>query len=229
MLGPSHLAFDRHNLLQQAYCRHNVAAPPCPTLQLRQHLLWLTPQPPCLPLLVLTPCHPTDALRDEGGFERSYDGHVFLISREGAKMELRLDARMPGTVLLRDPQGYVYFMTFNTIQQVRLGDTFCTDGCRNMWQKPPRGFVLAAARSTWYMCAHGGACQGWMPSYRCRAAWGLSRIWCGCQEAVLADWRYCPAMWGGGGIQLVAAVLMLAYVLQQPWLHCLLPMGRRWT
>jgi hypothetical protein len=50
---------------------------------------------------------------------------VFLTSREGAKLELRLDARMPGTVLLRDPQGYVYFMTFNTIQQVGAGCALC--------------------------------------------------------------------------------------------------------
>jgi hypothetical protein len=33
-------------------------------------------------------------------------------------MEVRLDAKMPGTVLLRDQQGYVYFITFNNVQQV---------------------------------------------------------------------------------------------------------------
>ena len=66
---------------------------------------------------------PTDNLRDEGGFRRGYDGHVSLLSRDGIPVEVRLDAKMPGTVLLRDQQGYVYFITFNNVQQVGL--RFC--------------------------------------------------------------------------------------------------------
>jgi hypothetical protein len=33
--------------------------------------------------------------------------------------QLRLDAKVPGTVLMRDKDGYVYFVTINNIQQVR--------------------------------------------------------------------------------------------------------------
>lgn len=33
-------------------------------------------------------------------------------------LQCRLDAKMPGTVLLRDKDGYVYFITFNNVQQV---------------------------------------------------------------------------------------------------------------
>jgi hypothetical protein len=33
-------------------------------------------------------------------------------------LQLRLDAKVPGTVLLRDQNGVVYFITFNNIQQV---------------------------------------------------------------------------------------------------------------
>eukprot|EP00775_Hariotina_reticulata_P011188 gene11188-11338_t len=65
-----------------------------------------------------------DALRDEAGFRRSYDGHVLLLSRDGDPVELRLDAKMPGTVLLRDQNGYVHFITFNNIQQIDLTDDY---------------------------------------------------------------------------------------------------------
>eukprot|EP00882_Tetradesmus_deserticola_P014494 GHRQ01015414.1.p1 GENE.GHRQ01015414.1~~GHRQ01015414.1.p1 ORF type:complete len:159 (+),score=80.80 GHRQ01015414.1:68-478(+) len=65
-----------------------------------------------------------DALRDEAGFRRSYDGHVQLLTREGEPVELRLDAKVPGTVLMRDKDSYVYFITINNIQQIDLTDDY---------------------------------------------------------------------------------------------------------
>lgn len=74
------------------------------------------------PLRALTPS--ADALRDEGGFRREYDGHVWVQARNGGWMEVRLDAKLPGTVLLRDEAtGAVFYITNNNIQQV--GDA-CT-------------------------------------------------------------------------------------------------------
>lgn len=60
----------------------------------------------------------SDSLRDEGGFKRTYDGHVYLQARNGGWVETRLDAKVPGTVLLRDDQGYVHYITYSNIQQV---------------------------------------------------------------------------------------------------------------
>ncbi len=34
-------------------------------------------------------------------------------------IQVRLDAKMPGTVLLRDPNNLVYYLTYNNVQQVR--------------------------------------------------------------------------------------------------------------
>lgn len=65
---------------------------------------------------------PADALRDEGGFRREYDGHVWVQARSGGWMEVRLDAKVPGTVLLRDEAtGAVYFISNSNVQQVRGG------------------------------------------------------------------------------------------------------------
>jgi hypothetical protein len=36
----------------------------------------------------------------------------------GVPLQVRLDAKVPGTVLLRDKDGYVYYITLNNIQQV---------------------------------------------------------------------------------------------------------------
>ncbi len=60
-----------------------------------------------------------DRLREESGFRREYDGHVWLRSTDGNWLEVRTDAKMPGTVLLRDKDGYVYFITYPGAQQVR--------------------------------------------------------------------------------------------------------------
>ncbi len=59
-----------------------------------------------------------DAARAEGGFKREYDGHVWVQSRNESWLELRLDAKVPGAVLLRDANNYVYTLTFNGVQQV---------------------------------------------------------------------------------------------------------------
>ena len=61
-----------------------------------------------------------DALRDEGGFRREYDGRLWLSTRAGGWMEARLDAKLPGTVLLRnEADGAVYYVTYNAVQQVK--------------------------------------------------------------------------------------------------------------
>ncbi|KAI8463135.1 MAG: hypothetical protein J3K34DRAFT_527240 [Monoraphidium minutum] len=66
-----------------------------------------------------------DALRDEGGFRREYDGHVWVQTRAGTWMEVRLDAKIPGTVLLRDEgSGAVYYLTNNNVQQFDLTDDY---------------------------------------------------------------------------------------------------------
>lgn len=65
-----------------------------------------------------------DSLRDEAGFRRSYDGHVVLLSRDGDPVELRLDAKIPGTVLLRDKNGGVFYITIDNVQQIDLTDDY---------------------------------------------------------------------------------------------------------
>jgi hypothetical protein len=45
---------------------------------------------------------------------------VWLKARSGGWVEARLDAKIPGTVLLRDEgSGAVFFITYNNVQQVR--------------------------------------------------------------------------------------------------------------
>ncbi len=58
-----------------------------------------------------------DELRRDAQFRRDYDGRVWVQSRAGEWWEVRLDAQVPGTLLLRDPQGFVHFITLN-LQQV---------------------------------------------------------------------------------------------------------------
>ena len=60
---------------------------------------------------------PADDLRTEAKFRRDYDGHVFVQAQDGSYFEVRLDAQIPGTILLRDTDNFVYFITLN-IQQV---------------------------------------------------------------------------------------------------------------
>jgi hypothetical protein len=79
----------------------------------------------------LPPPHP-DALRDEGGFKREYDGHLWLKARSGSWVEVRLDAKVPGTVLLRDDgSGAVHYITYNNVQQV--------GGWRQWWGRASGG------------------------------------------------------------------------------------------
>ena len=43
---------------------------------------------------------------------------MFVQDGSGAWWEVRVDAKLPGTMLLRDSQDSVYFITYNNIQQV---------------------------------------------------------------------------------------------------------------
>ncbi|KXZ55132.1 hypothetical protein GPECTOR_3g283 [Gonium pectorale] len=65
-----------------------------------------------------------DDLRRELNFRRDYDGHVFVRDGSGRWWEVRLDAKLPGTLLLRDQDNAVYFITYNTIQQIDLTDDY---------------------------------------------------------------------------------------------------------
>ncbi|GLC43429.1 hypothetical protein PLESTB_001556400 [Pleodorina starrii] len=65
-----------------------------------------------------------DELRRELHFRRDYDGHVFVRDGRGSWWEVRLDAKLPGTLLLRDPQDGVFFVTYNNIQQIDLTDDY---------------------------------------------------------------------------------------------------------
>ncbi|EFJ40786.1 hypothetical protein VOLCADRAFT_121683 [Volvox carteri f. nagariensis] len=66
----------------------------------------------------------SDELRRELHFRRDYDGHVFVRDGRGSWWEVRLDAKLPGTLLLRDPRDGVYFITYNNIQQIDLTDDY---------------------------------------------------------------------------------------------------------
>lgn len=83
-----------------------ASAPFCPALPLP---LPVPPSSPTLPLpsFLLLRCTAllyADELRAELHFRRDYDGHVFVADSKGGWWELRLDAKLPGTLLLRDPQ-----------------------------------------------------------------------------------------------------------------------------
>lgn len=72
-----------------------------------------SPETPARP-----PARPPDELRRELHFRRDYDGHVFVRDASGQWWEVRLDAKLPGTMLLRDSNDNVYFITYNNVQQV---------------------------------------------------------------------------------------------------------------
>lgn len=55
---------------------------------------------------------------------RDYSGRVFLQGSSGKSYQLRTDAKVPGMVLLRDPSGMVFYITYNNIQQVDLSDDY---------------------------------------------------------------------------------------------------------
>lgn len=64
-----------------------------------------------------------DKRRLEFGFRRDYDGTVYLLSRGTGKWyQVKADALIPGTLLLRDPDNFVYFISFNNVQQIDLSD-----------------------------------------------------------------------------------------------------------
>lgn len=65
-----------------------------------------------------------DELRRELHFRRDYDGHVFVRDASGQWWEVRLDAKLPGTMLLRDSNDNVYFITYNNVQQIDLTDDY---------------------------------------------------------------------------------------------------------
>lgn len=67
-------------------------------------------------------------MRQESGFRRDYAGRVYLQARDGSFYLLRTDAKLPGTVLMRAPDGRVFYMSFNDIQQVDLSDDFVVSG-----------------------------------------------------------------------------------------------------
>lgn len=64
-----------------------------------------------------------DKRRLEFGFRRDYDGTVWLLSRaSGSAYQAKCDALIPGTLLLRDPNDFVYYISFNNVQQIDLSD-----------------------------------------------------------------------------------------------------------
>lgn len=64
-----------------------------------------------------------DELRTELHFRRDYDGHVSVRDSKGVWWELRLDAKLPGTLLLRDEQDNIWFITYD-MQQLDLTDDY---------------------------------------------------------------------------------------------------------
>eukprot|EP00798_Chlamydomonas_sp_ICE-L_P018531 gene18534-25037_t len=71
------------------------------------------------------------ALRREARFLRDLDGVVWVMDNNGGWSEVKLDAQVPGSVLLRDPDGFVYYMGVEQEQQV-AGSVLLRD---------PAGFV----------------------------------------------------------------------------------------
>lgn len=64
-----------------------------------------------------------DKRRGTARFKRAYDGHVALQNKlTGEYMDIKCDLQVPGTILLRDPRGQVYIMSYSAIKQVDLSD-----------------------------------------------------------------------------------------------------------
>ncbi|KAJ9524020.1 hypothetical protein QJQ45_022484, partial [Haematococcus lacustris] len=64
-----------------------------------------------------------DELRAEAHFRRDYDGHVWVQERAGEWAEVRQDAELAGTLLVRSASGRVSFFTMG-LQQIDLTDDF---------------------------------------------------------------------------------------------------------
>lgn len=73
-------------------------------------------------------------MREDVGFRRGFDGHVEVRRRGGglpptnpaAWMEVKTDAGVPGTLLLRDAAdgGRIWYLSVPQVQQVDLTDDF---------------------------------------------------------------------------------------------------------
>ncbi|MEW5302622.1 MAG: hypothetical protein WDW36_005388 [Sanguina aurantia] len=62
------------------------------------------------------------SLREEAGFRRDFDGSLWLQAPSGTWYEAKLDAQVPGTVLLRNDQdSTISFISFS-MQQIDLTD-----------------------------------------------------------------------------------------------------------
>eukprot|EP00798_Chlamydomonas_sp_ICE-L_P011478 gene11478-34194_t len=55
-------------------------------------------------------------MRSQAHFRRDFDGHVWVQGQDGRWSEIRLDPKVPSTVLLRSPDGYVSTMTLGLQQ-----------------------------------------------------------------------------------------------------------------
>jgi len=62
-------------------------------------------------------------LRAEAQFRREYDGRVWVLTQSGEWWEVRSDPQVAGTLLMRDPQGYVHSITLG-LQQIDLTDDY---------------------------------------------------------------------------------------------------------
>lgn len=60
-----------------------------------------------------------DLRRDTLNFRRAYDGKVAIMNKKTNQFyDVKLDLQSPGTVLLRDDEGQVYYIKFSGLQQV---------------------------------------------------------------------------------------------------------------
>eukprot|EP00879_Flechtneria_rotunda_P005346 GHRR01005633.1.p1 GENE.GHRR01005633.1~~GHRR01005633.1.p1 ORF type:complete len:241 (+),score=116.03 GHRR01005633.1:253-975(+) len=64
-----------------------------------------------------------DQQRRKSGILRAYDGHVAVKNKfTNAWTDLKCDMRAPGLLLLREPNGKVYFLGYGGVMQVDLSD-----------------------------------------------------------------------------------------------------------
>lgn len=63
-------------------------------------------------------------VRNKYRLRRNVDGRVQLKSSRGEWWSVRLDMEVPGAILLRDPNGSIYAVQTETVQQVDLSDDY---------------------------------------------------------------------------------------------------------
>ncbi len=68
---------------------------------------------------------------------------------DGNWLEVRGDAKMPGTILLRDKDGYVYFISYPGAQQVSCWWQQCMLHCHGLAAGRFACCKLAAAHAMW--------------------------------------------------------------------------------